>query len=616
MTSINTFATAFDSTINKLSNLVLGENGSLQHSTLVTSDVDLDGILCELFLLVRGENSESIIDKLNKFVSAIDKVSDDVKKDYQVKLFKLILFIRQPRKGKGEKDIFYSIIEHLFSLDYYKGFAKNIIKLVGDFGYYKDLNHIYEKTSHTELKSFTVDLYVEQLKVDLSENDLTKLSLAAKWAPREGSVYHEMAQKIASKLVANKSMRKYRQQLSELNKKLNTVQTFMCHKHWADIDFKNVPSVSMTNLTKAFQDEKVSPKPKSDRVKVISRRSRRTKRTKSIQVSDDNRRHHEGDKDYEDRQKCRENLFNHIKTGGKVNAQVTDLSTIIQSYLRSSVEDIVWEAQWTKRVEEIQKMVNGETNTVNGETNTVNETNKKAKIFPMVDLSSSMSGSPMIYAITFGLFTSQIMDNPTEQDEFGFANRFMSFATEPQLVRLPRNGSLKEKVDVMKEWTGYGKWGGTTNIHKAIKLLLNIATTNNLPQEEMPEILAVFSDMQFDQGDNTWTNTSYENISEQFVKAGYKVPHVLFWDLRANTLGYQVMASTPNSSMLSGYSTRMLDLFLCGKLSKLQEEFQDKQNVEDTNNTNKEINNVTTLTLLNKALNHDMFKDYDFNDLF
>ena len=231
----------------------------------------------------------------------------------------------------------------------------------------------------------------------------------------------------------------------------------------------------------------------------------------------------------------------------------------------------------------------------------------------MVDLSSSMSGSPMIYAITFGLFTSQIMDNPPEQEEFGFANRFMSFATEPQLVKLPRNGSLKEKVNVMKEWTGCGKWGGSTNIHKAISLLLNIATTNNLSQEAMPEILAIFSDMQFDQGDNTWTNTSYENISEQFVKAGYKVPHVLFWNLRANTLGYQVMASTPNSSMLSGYSTRMLDLFLCGNISKLQEEFQDKQNVEDTEN---KITTQTTVSLLNKALEHEMFKNYNFYDLF
>ncbi len=610
MTYTNTFKTAFDSTINKLSNLVYGENGSLAVSTLVRSDVDLDGILCELFLLVRGENSESIIDKLNKFVSALDKVSDDIKKEYQIKLFKLVLFIRQPRKGKGEKDIFYSIIEHLYSLDVYKKFTENLVKLVGNFGYYKDWNHIYEKTLHSELKSFTVDLYVEQLKKDIGENDSNKLSLAAKWAPREGSVYHEMAKNIASKLVDN-SMKQYRKQLSELNKKLNTVQTFMCQKHWADIDFKNVPSVSMTNLTKAFQDEKVSPNPKSERIiKVVSRRHRHTKRNKSIQVSVDNRRHHKGEKDYEDRQKCRENLFNYIESGGKVNAQVTNLSTIISSYMQNRAEDIVCEAQWNKRVKELQEMINVDLKQVN-----VELTKSKTKIFPMVDLSSSMSGSPMIYAITFGLFTSQIMDNPPDQEEFGFANRFMSFATNPQLVKLPRNGSLKEKINVMKEWTCNGRWAGSTNIHKAIQLLLDVATTHNLSKEAMPEILAIFSDMQFDEGDNTWNKTSYENICDQFTKAGYVVPFILFWNLRANTLGYQVMASTPNSAMLSGYSTRMLDLFLCGNISKLQEEFQDKQNIIETENINKHTNQ-TTLTLLNKALEHEMFKEYNFYDLF
>jgi len=608
--TLTSFGTAFDSTVNKLSTLVEGENGSCAHSTLVTSDVDLDEILCELFLLVRGESVDRIVEILNKMVRTLELVSEDKKKDYQIRLFKLILFMRQPRKGKGEKDIFYSIIEHLFSLPSYKKFTEKLVELVGDFGYYKDWNLIYEKTKHVELKTFIIDLYVKQLQKDLNEVDTSKLSLAAKWAPREGSVYHSMAKSIATKYTIG--LKQYRQKLAELNKKINTVQTFMCQKHWADINFKNVPSVAMTNLTKAFQDEKVSPKAKSERIKkVMTRRHRRTNRikTKSVEMTVDNRRHHEGDADYEDRQKCRENLFEHIKAGGKVNAQVTDLSTIINSYMGyNSKEDIVWEAQWKKRVDEIQEMINRETNGVNG------ETKNKPKIFPMVDLSSSMSGWPMTYAITFGLFTSQIMDNPPEQEEFGFANRFMSFATEPQLVRLPRNGSLKDKVNVMKEWTGSEKWGGSTNIHKAISLLLDIAKTHNLSQEAMPEILAIFSDMQFDQGDMTWNKTSYENISDQFVKAGYKVPHVLFWNLRAGTLGYQVMADRPNSSMLSGYSTRMLDLFLCGSLSKLQEEFQDKQNENEVDNN--KYKQVTTIALLNKALEHEMFKDYNFDDLF
>jgi hypothetical protein len=40
--------------------------------------------------------------------------------------------------------------------------------------------------------------------------------------------------------------------ISELNSVLNTVETFMCGKHWSMINFENIPSVAMTTLTKAF----------------------------------------------------------------------------------------------------------------------------------------------------------------------------------------------------------------------------------------------------------------------------------------------------------------------------------------------------------------------------
>jgi len=126
----------------------------------------------------------------------------------------------------------------------------------------------------------------------------------------------------------------------------------------------------------------------------------------------------------------------------------------------------------------------------------------------------------------------------------------------------------------------------------------------------MPEILAIFSDMQFDQGDRSWTLTSYENISAQFTKAGYKLPNVLFWNLRSNTIGYQVKADTPGSSMLSGYSTRMLDLFLTGDIKSLETEFA---NYENPVSEDKEIADQSTLTLLNKALEHEMFENRDLN---
>ena len=151
----------------------------------------------------------------------------------------------------------------------------------------------------------------------------------------------------------------------------------------------------------------------------------------------------------------------------------------------------VYEAQWNSRVNEVKEMVR--------------QLEENPGIFPMVDLSSSMSGDPMMNAITLGLFTSMILD--TNETENEFCNRFLTFNSKPELVKLPRNGSLKQKMEIMKYWMGSGRWGGNTNIQLAIRTLLNIGKTNNIPQEKMPKILAIVSDMQFDEGGSSWNET-------------------------------------------------------------------------------------------------------------
>jgi len=608
MASIMNFKNAFDTIYNSvknMSNLVLGENGSLAQQTVANSELDFDGILCEYFLLMR-ESTEiqitEILDRLQNILES-DLLSQEKRKENLIKLLKISLFIREPRKGKGEKQVFYYIVRYLFNKsDDYTKLAKFMLDYIGEFGYYKDYNNLYvigDNDKNVDLCDYIITKYVDQLIKDYNETDINKLSLCAKWAPRENSKYDKFAKTLAQSLVNkinpnNKNtfgqLKQYRQIISQLNKKINTVQTYMCQKHWEDINFKNVPSVSMTNLSKAFQDEKVNPFPKDKRKKTVNTHKRRT-----IRNLEDTRRHKPTDPDYEDRNKCRENLLDHIRNGRKVNSTVTNLTDIIDRYLREEKYDPIWEIQWDNRVNEIRTFVSS--------------FSEKPSIFPMVDLSSSMSGSPMTNAITLGLFTSMILDNPLDQEEFCFANRFMSFSSTPQLVKLPRfstldntkPASLKEKIEIMKEWTNSSRWGGSTNIHAAIDLLLDIATTHKVSQSEMPKILAIFSDMQFDQGDYKWNNTSYDNICDKFTKAGYTVPHVLFWNLRSNTVGFQVKADTPNSSMVSGYSTRMIDLFLSNNLDEINKNTQQKDKQQKDNNT---------LDLLYKALDHAMFEKY------
>jgi hypothetical protein len=231
-------------------------------------------------------------------------------------------------------------------------------------------------------------------------------------------------------------------------------------------------------------------------------------------------------------------------------------------------------------------------------------------IFPMIDLSSSMHGSPMINAITLGFFTSFLFAT-SDVDVSPFTNKFLSFNTTPELGNINSNISLYNNIRILHSEGWVNRWGGSTNIHKAFELILNIAVNNNLTDSQMPKILAIFSDMQFDQYNSNWTHTTYVAMEKQYVDRGYTLPHIIFWNLRSNTLGYQVPYDKSNVTLLSGFSTRLLDLFLTSPF----EDFKLELSLHNIHNVQ---NDKSTLTILNKILTHNMFTLYndEINNLF
>ena len=98
---------------------------------------------------------------------------------------------------------------------------------------------------------------------------------------------------------------------------------------------------------------------------------------------------------------------------------------------------------------------------------------------------------------------------------------------------------------------------------------------NIAPRAVENMILAIFSDMQIDPKwtgvENNSMDVMYDNVVKMYEKAGlqtkwkvpYKPPHFLFWNLR-NTQGFPVCSSQKNVTMLSGYSSHLLNGF-CNK---------------------------------------------------
>jgi hypothetical protein len=109
------------------------------------------------------------------------------------------------------------------------------------------------------------------------------------------------------------------------------------------------------------------------------------------------------------------------------------------------------------------------------------------------------------------------------------------------------------------------KWGGSTNLQKAFDLILNIATTFQVPAAQMPQILLVLSDMQFNVADRFHTNWS--EIERKYAAAGYTRPTIIFWNLNGNSVDYPVPdASTPNCALLSGFNDAIMYSLLDGTM--------------------------------------------------
>jgi hypothetical protein len=559
-------------------NHVQGENGAFAFQTPASTNDDFDGTLVELFLLVRRESQENIFNILSKLKTIIE-TNSNTKAENLKKLIKISLYIRNPRHGKGERDIFYNILEWMW--ENYQEIAKFMINVIKDFGYWGDFSHLYEISSSTIMKEYLVELYSNQLNGDYKMlfRQGANISLAGKWAPREHSKYSKFARALTKSMFKNitsfkQGKKVYRLTIGALNSRLKTVETLMCDKNWETIDFAKVPSVAMTNLSKAFQDEYVNPYP-------INKRKNNTHRQSQ-------RRHKIGQLDFEDREACRQNLKSHIENDNKINSSVSNITDIIKRYMNGESEDIVWEVQWKNRINEIKTLIKETENTTN-------------TIFPMIDLSSSMSGEPMLNAIALGTFCATAINSSVNDNVF--ANKFLTFNTTPELATLPKEENLYTTIKSVKEWSSC--WGGSTNIQSALELILDIAVNNNVTQDEMPKVLAIFTDMQFNQGDGKWNETSYEMLKRKFEEKSYVAPHVIFWNLRSNTTGYQVKASTPNVTMLSGYSTRMMDLFLSGSVDTLASEFDNDVEIK-LNNKQK----PTTLEIMQKVFEHDMFDCY------
>lgn len=173
-------------------------------------------------------------------------------------------------------------------------------------------------------------------------------------------------------------------------------------------------------------------------------------------------------------------------------------------------------------------------------------------ILTVVDVSGSMdcpagnnpNVSCMDVAISLGLYLS-------ERSNGKFKDAFVTFSSKPELQIV--RGSLSDRYTQMAR----SAWQMNTNLEAVFDLILNSAVKGNVPAEDMPSIVLILSDMQFDQCIPTPSHSAMQMISRKYENHGYKVPKVVFWNLKAYN-NVPVSFNQAGVALVSGFSPAIM----------------------------------------------------------
>ena len=181
----------------------------------------------------------------------------------------------------------------------------------------------------------------------------------------------------------------------------------------------------------------------------------------------------------------------------------------------------------------------------------------------VVDTSGSMycSNGPLIPALvsqTMGLYCA-------ERCQGLFHNHLITFESSPHLVKI-HGSTLNDKL----KYIGNLPWGGSTNLEAVFSLILETAVENHAKQEEMPQVLYIFSDMEFNCCMSGADETVYENARKRFESSGYRMPAVVFHNVNSWQMQTPVTANTRGTALSSGASTSTMAHKFDGNITPME----------------------------------------------
>lgn len=195
----------------------------------------------------------------------------------------------------------------------------------------------------------------------------------------------------------------------------------------------------------------------------------------------------------------------------------------VELYKKISTFDSTIEAQWRQLPNYVDENVNA---------------------LVMADVSGSMSGTPMDVCVSLAIYFA-------ERNKGIFKNHFITFSAKPTLQQVTGK-TLWEKARNLQR----AQWDMNTNLDAAFEMILKAAVKSRVSAEEMPSVILIITDGQFDSG-CTFNMSAHQRIEVAYQNAGYKLPHIVFWNV--NVLKPTFPALTNKyTTLVSGYSASVL----------------------------------------------------------
>ena len=403
--------------------------------------------------------------------------------------FRILMNWRDCRGGKGDYDAFLVALEYLNTyVPNGRAWVVSNLHLLPEYGSWLDLIKLWHICP--SLKDNIMDLIVNQLNKDLDEQT-GQISLLAKWIPSENSkwdrftydrFYLALCKKLCQKStnITSEDLRYVRKNyITPLRNQLNLIETKLCTKAYDTIDYSKVPSVAMNRYKATFAA-------------------------------------HGGDR-------YKQYIADLLANKAKINATQVYPHDLVREYLTSSCDepnDII-EAQWNQ--------IKAKAAATGAFDNSIS----------VVDVSGSMSGTPMQVAIALGLLSCGDWND----------HQVITFSKDPSLYTIPSSKTLREQVDILADMP----WGQNTNFDKVIDLVHGLVV-----QGKPIERIFIFSDMQFDKAMDSSSLTHFDRLTTKFKSTNHTVPQIIFWNVRGDTGDFPVTSDQPGVIMLSGYSPSLL----------------------------------------------------------